>query len=145
MSGIHGDDGFGWMAGDGCDYAIIRTDLLRDESFSATLALERASEYRERYYESATGYDAALRPKREKPRRPHCVYRFFDHQGALLYVGKAVNPDSRQRQHERRAWWPDVRHITREWYDSDDDARRAEDLAIRDEGPLYNRIGGGAK
>ena len=72
--------------------------------------------------------------------RKCAVYRFFDADGRLLYVGKAVDPEWREKGHRRRVWWRDVARKSVEWFDSEDAALAAEDLAIRDESPLYNRI-----
>lgn len=39
--------------------------------------------------------------------RPHYVYRCFDAEGRLLYVGCTVNPKDRIAQHRDTAWWGD--------------------------------------
>ena len=67
------------------------------------------------------------------------LYRFFDADGRLLYVGVSGNTESRWRQHaESKPWWPDVAEKTTEWLDSRPDALDAERAAIRTEKPLYN-------
>ncbi len=68
------------------------------------------------------------------------VYRLFDADRNLLYVGCSGHVDARLRQHEvEKPWWPDVQHRTICWYDSHTDALLAEKQAICDEGPRHNR------
>jgi predicted GIY-YIG superfamily endonuclease len=70
---------------------------------------------------------------------PTAVYRFYDKQGALLYVGATRGPQARWRQHaSKRAWWPDVARKTIRWYQAKDAALAAEKEAIRAECPRYN-------
>lgn len=67
------------------------------------------------------------------------LYRFFDVQDCLLYVGKAVDPFDRLKSHLRVK--PDmtrVRHIEIEWFETEADALVAEKRAIETERPLWN-------
>ena len=42
----------------------------------------------------------------------HAVYRFYDDQDQLLYVGITHHPSVRWSQHRRdKVWWADVRTI----------------------------------
>nr|WP_221374324.1 GIY-YIG nuclease family protein [Actinoplanes polyasparticus] len=72
------------------------------------------------------------------------VYRFFDAQGRLLYVGCSENVLKRFRRHSRpysksAAWWPlQVRHSLTT-YPNLVVALAAELHAIATESPLYNR------
>lgn len=67
------------------------------------------------------------------------VYRAFDHAGRLLYVGCSVDVEARLRQHERTAvWWPFQSRITREVFESHEDALTAEKAAIAAEHPRWN-------
>ena len=70
--------------------------------------------------------------------RRTCVYRTYDHDGTLLYVGISMNPDGRLYQHRKSAWWPLVDEVTIQWFDGREAAKAAERRAIDDEEPLYN-------
>lgn len=70
--------------------------------------------------------------------RRTALYRFFDEDGALLYIGITVNPRVRWRDHAGRTWWPDVATKTLEWHTNRADAEAAEREAIRVELPRYN-------
>lgn len=69
----------------------------------------------------------------------HTLYRFFDAEGRLLYVGRTINPGRRWREHERHAdWFADVATATRVAYPDADDLADAEIAAIQTERPLHN-------
>lgn len=155
MSGTDGKNGIGWMTDFSGDERItIRLSLI-DKAFDMHAALEVMRRVRADYMRSEQEYyDEEERrsadpvaPRPGRVIRPCTVYRFFDRSGRLLYVGKALDPRARQKQHERRAWWPDVDTLrtTHTVYDSERAALDAEDVAIRDENPLYNRVGGGRR
>ncbi|MET9676446.1 GIY-YIG nuclease family protein [Streptomyces sp. NPDC006482] len=72
--------------------------------------------------------------------KPAAVYRLYDADGALLYIGMTRNEASRWKDHRKEMlWWPEVtdKHLT--WYDTRWQAWDAERLAIRTEGPRYNK------
>lgn len=70
------------------------------------------------------------------------LYRLFDEEARLLYVGKSVHPRQRWREHAAdKPWWGEVRSKTTEWLDSEEEAARAEIAAIQTEGPRYNILG----
>jgi predicted GIY-YIG superfamily endonuclease len=76
------------------------------------------------------------------PPRPSTLYRFFDHAGALLYVGVAGNPGRRWEQHAKaKSWWATVATTTVEHFASRDEALAAEREAIANERPLHNVAG----
>lgn len=67
------------------------------------------------------------------------LYRLFNADGKLLYVGIADDLHRRWVQHARsKAWWPEVAKKTADWHDSRGDAEKAEVKAIEEELPLYN-------
>lgn len=67
------------------------------------------------------------------------LYRFFDGEGLLLYVGITDNPKERFYQHSKtKHWWESVASQRIEWLDSRNDAEVAERTAIRGERPLWN-------
>lgn len=67
------------------------------------------------------------------------LYRFFDHEGRLLYVGKTTNIAGRLATHRsEKAWWTEVAAIEVEHYACERHLNRAERNAIIAERPLYN-------
>lgn len=70
------------------------------------------------------------------------LYRFYDADEGLLYVGFSNEPWRRRKEHSvTQPWYPRVRHQSITWYDSEDAARRAETIAIRTERPQFNIAG----
>jgi predicted GIY-YIG superfamily endonuclease len=72
------------------------------------------------------------------------VYRLFDAAGVLLYIGATKNVKARMYGHgQDKPWWPEVvKTATRvEWFESVEDAARAEHEAILSERPVHNRAG----
>ncbi len=69
------------------------------------------------------------------------VYRFFDVDDVLLYVGITKNFEARKQQHKgTKTWWAEVdsdRTIVT-WYDDEPTALRAELDAINGEHPVHN-------
>ncbi len=70
--------------------------------------------------------------------RKTCVYRLYDADDRLLYVGLTMNPLGRMSKHRRRAWWQDVDRITMQWFDGREAAKAAEWRATGTDAPLYN-------
>ncbi|MBP2581890.1 hypothetical protein J3A78_002368 [Streptomyces sp. PvR006] len=67
------------------------------------------------------------------------LYRLFDADGALLYVGIANNPRTRWSSHAgEKRWWGDVSRKTLEWFATREEAESAEVAAIVGERPRYN-------
>lgn len=70
---------------------------------------------------------------------PTAVYRHFNRDGELLYVGVSLNAISRLDQHAKGSHWSrDIASVTIEWFDSTTDALKAEQKAIDDERPMHN-------
>jgi len=87
-------------------------------------------------------YDLDHKPKAPVRRGRTSLYRHFDENGTLLYVGIARDPDHRAALHAHTARW--YQYSTRcevEWHETRDEALRAERVAIADEGPLFNISG----
>lgn len=69
----------------------------------------------------------------------HCLYRFFDSDGDLLYVGITMNPAARWPKHSSgKHWWTEVETITLETFASREAVLAAEREAIKTEQPRYN-------
>jgi hypothetical protein len=68
------------------------------------------------------------------------LYRFYDADDMLLYVGISDDWTRRLRQHWRdKPWFGDVISVTREPYPDRGAVSAAERAAIRAERPLYNK------
>lgn len=71
----------------------------------------------------------------------HVVYRMFDGEGELLYVGMTMNPTARFGGHRKnKPWWPEVATIALEQHPSRQSAAEAESRAIRRERPRWNSV-----
>jgi hypothetical protein len=66
------------------------------------------------------------------------VYRFYDAESLLLYVGVSNSPLTRWNAHLEKTWWPEVARIAVEHFPTRAEALDAEEEAIADELPLYN-------
>lgn len=73
--------------------------------------------------------------------RRTALYRHFDSQGALLYVGVSYDPDMRWHGHSKSEWRPQVDRArsTEEWFTDRESAEEAEEAAIAKEGPRFNK------
>lgn len=84
-----------------------------------------------------SSYDRAIGVSMEM-RRP-VLYRHFDANGRLLYVGTTRNPMARLDHHFcKTPWIYDVETIKLQYFDSDEDAKIAERKAILSENPAHN-------
>lgn len=67
------------------------------------------------------------------------LYRHFDSDGMLLYIGIAKDPGKRSEQHGYHSrWWRFVADTTVEWFATRDRAEAAEREAINSERPVFN-------
>lgn len=74
--------------------------------------------------------------------RRTALYRLFDDNDQLLYVGIAFNPRVRWYHHKKhKAWWPEVTRREVVWLEDRRLAEAAEQEAIAMEKPLYNISG----
>lgn len=72
--------------------------------------------------------------------RHHALYRFWDAQGALLYVGITADLPTRIKSHrDGKPWWSLVAKMTIEPYPDRPSVLAAEVTAIQTEHPLHNR------
>jgi predicted GIY-YIG superfamily endonuclease len=83
------------------------------------------------------------RPARQQPAKAapsaHTLYRCFDADGQLLYLGIARHGLSRLHQHEKdKGWWRRVATISIEHHASRTEALAAESRAIAEQHPLHN-------
>lgn len=69
----------------------------------------------------------------------HVLYRFYDANSVLLYIGITRNPPARFKGHAtEKSWWDMVAHIKMETLGSRDELAAAERYAIITEVPRYN-------
>ena len=73
--------------------------------------------------------------------RRTALYRLYDDDGVLLYIGIAFSPEARWKDHTRKPWWHLVAKKAVEWYDTRLLALEAEARAVESERPVYNVLG----
>ncbi|WP_372344689.1 GntR family transcriptional regulator [Streptomyces sp. KL116D] len=67
------------------------------------------------------------------------LYRLYDEDDRLLYVGISSEPKKRMKAHAAdKPWWPEVATRDFEWFDTRAEAADAEVETIRREQPAYN-------
>jgi hypothetical protein len=72
--------------------------------------------------------------------KPTTLYRFYDADDRLLYVGITEHLAHRTRDHRHGAlWWDDAVRSTLERFPSRPEAKSAESRAILTEDPLHNK------
>ena len=72
-------------------------------------------------------------------RKLQYLYRHFDKDGALLYIGISGNPRGRLKNHTAASsWFHRVKKVEIETYEDRDIVKRAEIEAIQREKPLFN-------
>lgn len=78
-------------------------------------------------------------PAESTPERT-ALYRLYDADGKLLYVGITNDTERRWSDHSSdKSWWPDVAERTAEWFATRPEAEAAEIQAIKTEKPRRNR------
>lgn len=81
----------------------------------------------------------------ELPERT-ALYRLYDADGVLIYVGISNNPERRWKSHAQdKPWWPEVVEKKVEWFETRKSAARIETTEIGEEDPRHNRTGEKAK
>ena len=71
--------------------------------------------------------------------REETLYRLYDREGSLLYVGITNDIFNRWKEHSNdKHWFEDVHRFEREVYPDRESVEHAERIAIQDEGPRYN-------
>lgn len=67
------------------------------------------------------------------------LYRHFDSDGRLLYIGIASDPETRRKQHQRNSRWARLSDdMAVEWFTTRGEAEAAERAAIASERPIFN-------
>lgn len=71
----------------------------------------------------------------------HVLYRMFDRDDVLLYVGITNNPKTRFRSHAiSQDWWGQVANITVKTFPTRGQLVAAETKAIHEENPIHNKL-----
>jgi hypothetical protein len=70
--------------------------------------------------------------------RPHFLYRAFDAEGQLLYIGRTWEPWRRFSSHGQSPWRPFAARVEWEFVGDYEAAKQAEAHAIRSEHPIHN-------
>lgn len=70
------------------------------------------------------------------------LYRIYDADRRLLYVGIGYDPTRRWTQHARRDWWLQMASIEVDWHPTRAEAEKAEERTVRIGRPLHNVIYG---
>lgn len=71
--------------------------------------------------------------------RPHALYRFFDAEGVLLYIGITADVPARFQKHrDDKPWWGEVARIAMEPFPDRPSVLAAERRAIKAEMPRWN-------
>lgn len=89
-----------------------------------------------------------IRPARRPGGRPEAtaLYRWYDVEARLLYVGISNQPVRRTGQHDdHQPWWREVRSATVEWLPTRAEALEAEERAIKREHPEHNVVHNGRR
>ncbi|MFD3999887.1 hypothetical protein [Streptomyces rubiginosohelvolus] len=70
------------------------------------------------------------------------LYRLYDAEYDLLYIGISRSPTKRLKAHAHdKNWWHCVGYVDLTWFDSYPEAKRAENAAHLSERPPYNGMG----
>jgi predicted GIY-YIG superfamily endonuclease len=70
---------------------------------------------------------------------PHYVYKWYDKNKALLYVGCSKDPKNRERYHKIKSeWFEKAVYFFSERFDTKEEALAAEKSIIKKEKPAYN-------
>lgn len=70
------------------------------------------------------------------------VYRLYNKRGTLLYVGSTTNVGARLQNHRgSQPWWPQVRKVRLDHFETIAEARSTEGEAIYAERPRHNKVG----
>lgn len=100
------------------------------ETFSLLLAWEKQRAATQSY------------PQDELFGKRTALYRCFNIDGDLIYVGVAVDPERRWKYHAfRTPWWREVKERQVEWHENRQKALNAELAVIQTESPKYNVMG----
>lgn len=67
------------------------------------------------------------------------LYRFYDEDSVLLYVGVSLNIPARMAQHAKAEWFLSITNVDVTWFETGPTALAAERRAICEEKPYFNK------
>ena len=108
---------------------------------SVMCAVHRSASTRQRQKPSRRGREHAVVDVGRSVMMTCALYRHYDWEGTLLYVGISLNAVARLSSHRRSGWFYQIRIVKVEHFASRQGALRAEDIAIKNEKPKYNIAG----
>lgn len=79
--------------------------------------------------------------EKEQNKKATTLYRHFNKDGDLLYIGVSLSPFYRTKQHQKAPWHDEIATIKLEHYPDRISALEQELAAIKSENPLYNKRG----
>lgn len=83
-----------------------------------------------------------MKKQLDRTNAPHHVYRCYDAEGRLVYVGSSGDLFGRLATHNKDSWWaPQVKKVVAKSYPNGVAARAAEREAIATELPRWNKAG----
>lgn len=68
------------------------------------------------------------------------LYRAFDRSDQLLYIGHTIRPHRLVEHCATARWWPETVCVRLEHFSTTALAKAAEEIAVRDERPLFNIV-----
>lgn len=131
------DDSHPYFLEEDLDYWVDFESAQRDQIEADN---RRAEEFCDRI-DAELAYDQEVAAERSRMAgdEPTTVYRFYDSDSRLLYVGVSKQIPIRLRSHNsEKPWWLDAAWLTFEHFASRPEALAAEAAAIVAEDPLYN-------
>lgn len=129
-------------AGDSVTVAELNEALVRAGEVPIPTGMSKRQAFRELC--DMTGLSARemnkfLEDHGRPPFEPTSLYRLYDDNFRLLYIGIAGNPGRRFQQHAKeKEWWGDVVHVRLQHFDTRSAAAQAEIKAIQEEWPPMN-------
>lgn len=90
---------------------------------------------------SVVGSTTEMSNREQRWWTPAFVYRLYDANGTLLYIGSAYDADQRCKEHAKQPWWPEVARRTEQQFPNRGHAYTEELKAIAVEGSKYNVMG----
>jgi predicted GIY-YIG superfamily endonuclease len=129
---------------------VTRESLIQEARLCLDMAIEQrsakdikaASELLLKLDSDTTGQDLrAITVLAQLNAVPTALYRHFNSEGVLLYIGVSMTITGRMARHETDAvWFREIDHIKLQWFGSRSAALMAEEHAIKTEKPLYNVV-----
>ena len=124
----------------------VAGEVVGDDAAREAMAAEVKRKQNVQHVRANRGTADMIEPEPRKPgpkvqrRWPkgHVVYRHFDAEGGLLYIGQTKKYGARVVGHRKKPWFAEVARVEFEHFDSEREALDAEKRAIWYENPKHN-------